>query len=68
MSGAREGWKPLDYGRAACDTMMRKFEADELPPKGHFHYHQGVFLSGMYQIYELGRRREPGRRRNIFAI
>ena len=54
MSGAREGWKPLDYGRAACDTMMRKFEADELPPKGHFHYHQGVFLSGMYQIYELG--------------
>ena len=53
MNGAREGWKPLDYGRAACDTMMRRFEAGELPPKGHFHYHQGVFLSGMYQIYEL---------------
>lgn len=53
MSGARESWKPLDYGRAACDTMMRKFEAGELPPKGHFHYHQGVFLSGMHQIYEL---------------
>ena len=37
MNGAREGWKPLDYGRAACDTMMRRFEAGELPPKGHFH-------------------------------
>lgn len=24
-----------------------------LPPKGHFHYHQGVFLSGMYKTYTL---------------
>ena len=35
----------IDYAKAACDTMMRKFEAEELPPVGHFHYHQGVFLS-----------------------
>lgn len=44
---------PLFYGRAACDTMIRKWQASELPPKGQFHYHQGVFLSGMYQIYQL---------------
>lgn len=44
---------PLDYAKAACDTMMRKFEAAKLPPKGQFHYHQGVFLSGMYQTYQL---------------
>lgn len=46
---------PLDYGRACCDTMMRKFAAVNLPPKGQFHYHQGVFLSGMYQNYLLNK-------------
>lgn len=40
---------PLGYARAACATMMRRYPARELPPKGHFHYHQGVFLSGMYK-------------------
>lgn len=45
--------KPLDYAKSACDTMMRKFRAQDLPPVGHFHYHQGVFLSGMYKTYEL---------------
>lgn len=43
----------IDYAKAACDTMMRKFEAEALPPEGHFHYHQGVFLSGVYKTYEL---------------
>ncbi len=26
----------LFYARAACDTMMRKFAAADLPPKGHY--------------------------------
>lgn len=43
----------LEYAISACDTMMRKFAAADLPPKGHFHYHQGVFLSGMYETYKL---------------
>lgn len=43
----------LEYAINACDTMMRKFEAPLLPPVGHFHYHQGVFLSGMYETYRL---------------
>lgn len=43
----------LHYGRAACDTMMKTFSADALPPVGKFHYHQGVFLSGMLHIYEV---------------
>jgi unsaturated rhamnogalacturonyl hydrolase len=42
---------PLDYAKASCETMMREYKAEELPPKGHFHYHQGVFLSGVYQTY-----------------
>ena len=33
--------------------MMRRFEAEQLPPEGHFHYHQGVFLSGMLKIWQL---------------
>ena len=43
--------EPLYYAAHACDTMMRKYKACDLPPKGRFHYHQGVFLSGMYKIY-----------------
>ncbi len=44
---------PLDYAKASVETMMRRWNAAELPPTGHFHYHQGVFLSGVYQTYEL---------------
>ena len=43
----------LGLAMRACETMMRKFAPEDLPPKGHFHYHQGVFLSGMYKTYEL---------------
>lgn len=45
--------KALKYGTMACDTMMRKFDAIDLPPKGGFHYHQGVFLSGMMNVYSV---------------
>jgi unsaturated rhamnogalacturonyl hydrolase len=43
----------LDYAKMGADTLIRKFPADELPPKNRFHYHQGVFLSGMERIYFL---------------
>lgn len=45
--------EPLFYAKASVDTMMRKFQAADLPPRGHFHYHQGVFLSGVYETYRL---------------
>lgn len=45
--------QPIDLARQACDTMMRRFAAQELPPKGHFHYHQGVFLSGVHKTWQL---------------
>lgn len=44
--------KPIEYAQVACDTLMRKYAAQDLPPKGTFLYHQGVFLSGMYQTYQ----------------
>ena len=46
--------KPINYACLACDTLMAKFEdASSLPPANKFHYHQGVFLSGMEQAYLL---------------
>ncbi len=48
-----ESRKALGYAKAAVETMMRKFEAADLPPKGHFHYHQGVFLSGVLETWKL---------------
>ncbi len=46
--------KALNTACKLCDTMMRKFEnAADLPPAGSFHYHQGVFLSGMMNTYKL---------------
>lgn len=53
MNGIVNGKEPLWYAQAACDTLMRTFDAPDLKPKGRFHYHQGVFLSGMYQTYQL---------------
>ena len=44
---------PLDYAKATVATMMRKYAAEELPPKEGFHYHQGVFLSGMQKVFYL---------------
>ena len=43
----------LKYAKAACDTMIRKFAPNELPPVHKFHYHQGVFLSGMLNTYNV---------------
>lgn len=45
--------RPIDYEKQSCDTTMRTYEAAKLPPVGHFHYHQGVFLSGMLHVYQL---------------
>ena len=49
---------PLAWAEAACDTMMKKFQAKDLPPVGRFHYHQGVFLLGMLRCWEQDRKPE----------
>ena len=45
--------KSIKFAQKLCDTIMRKYDAEDLPPKGFFHYHQGVFLSGMYNTYKI---------------
>ena len=44
---------PLDYGKECCDALMRQYEPEKLPPEGTLFYIQGVFLSGMQQVYSL---------------
>ena len=44
----------IGYAIQSCETMIKKFKsARDLPPKSRFHYHQGVFLSGMYKTYSI---------------
>ena len=46
--------KVLNTASRLCDTMMQNFKnAKDLPPEKLFHYHQGVFLSGMMNNYKL---------------
>lgn len=44
---------PLEYGELACDSLMHMYEPEKLPPEDALFYHQGVFLSGMQNIYML---------------
>lgn len=44
---------PLQYGELACEAIMHQYKAEELPPEKTLFYHQGVFLSGMQNIYLL---------------
>ena len=48
-----KGHSAVEYAQMACDTMMKKFAAEDLPPKDRFHYHQGVFLSGVQKTWHL---------------
>lgn len=48
----------IQTAERACATMMRKFDAPELPPVKHFHYHQGVFLSGVHHTFLLNGKEE----------
>jgi unsaturated rhamnogalacturonyl hydrolase len=40
---------PLEFAVAACETIIRKYDAADLPSKGTFGYTQGVFLSGVWK-------------------
>ncbi|WP_337100800.1 glycoside hydrolase family 88/105 protein [Paenibacillus sp. YIM B09110] len=46
---------PIEWARAACDSLMSVYLPEELPPAGRWHYHQGVFLCGMEMLWEADR-------------
>ena len=43
----------LQYAISGADTIMKKYTAQNLPPSDRFHYHQGVFLTGVERLYEI---------------
>ncbi|MFC3798653.1 glycoside hydrolase family 105 protein [Cohnella sp. GCM10012308] len=47
---ARDTYTPIRWAELACEALMTKFEPEQLPPD-RFHYHQGVFLSGMEKCW-----------------
>lgn len=44
---------PLDYAKSACDSLIAQFTPEELPPARRWHYHQGIFLQGMLEVWRL---------------
>ncbi|KAB8137591.1 glycoside hydrolase 105 family protein [Gracilibacillus oryzae] len=42
----------LDWAKLACDTLMNQYEPVKLPPADRWHYHQGVFLCGMHDVWQ----------------
>jgi unsaturated rhamnogalacturonyl hydrolase len=44
---------PLSYAQAACDSLAALYLPEELPPEGRWHYHQGIFLEGMLEVWKL---------------
>jgi len=42
---------PLLMAEKASRALMEKFRGEELPPENGFHYHQGVYLYGVYRVY-----------------
>lgn len=50
MNDRRIDWSALDWAEAACQSLMKRYAPEELPPAHRWHYHQGVFLCGMEQV------------------
>ncbi|MCR6095351.1 glycoside hydrolase family 88 protein [Salipaludibacillus agaradhaerens] len=43
---------PLEWAEQACQSLMNTYEPIMLPPKKRWHYHQGVFLCGMIDVWK----------------
>jgi unsaturated rhamnogalacturonyl hydrolase len=52
MTTDRYAKSPMEWARAACDSIVSQYTPMELPPAGRWHYHQGVFLCGMEMLWE----------------
>ncbi|MBU9711615.1 glycoside hydrolase family 105 protein [Bacillus tamaricis] len=52
MGSVYKGKKPLRWAEEASRSLMNRFEPSKLPPADRWHYHQGVFLYGMYDVWK----------------
>ncbi|GAE30659.1 rhamnogalacturonides degradation protein RhiN [Halalkalibacter hemicellulosilyticusJCM 9152] len=51
MSQIVKGKNALEWAVKASKSVMSEYEPIMLPPANRWHYHQGVFLCGVYQLY-----------------
>lgn len=51
IQNKKSAYSPIEWAEKACEALMAKFEPELLPPD-RFHYHQGVFLSGMEKCWK----------------
>ncbi|MFN7249341.1 MAG: glycoside hydrolase family 105 protein [Anaerobacillus sp.] len=49
---------PLQWAEKACTSLMEQYRPIQLPPENRWHYHQGVFLYGMYRVWEQTKKDE----------
>ncbi|WP_405102540.1 glycoside hydrolase family 105 protein [Oceanobacillus sp. FSL H7-0719] len=52
------GKSPLEWAVAASQTLMEQYEPNKLPPENRWHYHQGVFLCGLLDVWKETKEKE----------
>nr|WP_261179873.1 glycoside hydrolase family 105 protein [Anaerobacillus sp. CMMVII] len=49
---------PLEWAEKACVSLMERYTPMQLPPENRWHYHQGVYLYGMYRVWQQTQKEE----------
>lgn len=52
------GKSALEWAEAASFSLMNQYEPNKLPPENRWHYHQGVFLCGMLDVWNETKKQE----------
>lgn len=50
---AQSALSPIELAEKACQSIMETYLPEQLPPAGRWHYHQGVFLVGLSQLWKF---------------
>lgn len=50
---AQSALSPIELATKACQSIMETYSPEQLPPAGRWHYHQGVFLVGLSQLWKF---------------
>ncbi len=48
-----QGKSALEWAELACQSLMHDYEPIDLPPRERWHYHQGVFLWSMLDVWQI---------------
>ncbi|MFA9557856.1 glycoside hydrolase family 105 protein [Evansella sp. AB-rgal1] len=53
-----KGKSPLQWAEESCRSLMNDYEPINLKPANRWHYHQGVFLCGMQDVWQVTKNEE----------